>query len=81
MTASAEDTVAPTFTVDRVTSTDSAMRLLESCLNGKFHHVPWQPCQTDIKKGYVFISGENASGVKEWEDGLTWQAVISSEAF
>jgi Gti1/Pac2 family len=81
MTASAGDTVAPIFTVGRVTTTDFAMGLLKASLNDKFRHVPRQPRRTDIKKGYIIISEKNVSGIKEWGDGLTWEVVISSKGF
>ncbi|KAI9766686.1 MAG: hypothetical protein M1840_006330 [Geoglossum simile] len=73
--------VAPSF-VGEVPDRDFAEKLLNDSLKGKIPHVPRQPrgC-TDIQKGNVFISEENASGVKEWDDGFVWCEVKSSGGF
>ncbi|KAI9776075.1 MAG: hypothetical protein M1839_000588 [Geoglossum umbratile] len=70
--------VAPSF-VGEVKDGDFAKKLLNDSLKGKIPHVPQQPRNIDIQKGYVFISEENASGVKEWEDGFVWREVKLSE--
>ncbi|KAI9773386.1 MAG: hypothetical protein M1840_007601 [Geoglossum simile] len=72
--------ITPSF-VGEVNTTDIARGLLSDCLKGEKHHVPWQPRNTEIQKGHVFISEKNASGIEEWDDGFTWCEVELSEDF
>ncbi|KAI9777873.1 MAG: hypothetical protein M1839_008550 [Geoglossum umbratile] len=55
--------------------------LLNDYLKGEKYHVLRQHRDTEIQKNYVFISEENASGIKKWHDGFPWGEVESSEDF
>jgi Gti1/Pac2 family len=75
-----EVSIAPSF-VGEVNTTEMARELLEDCLKGEKHHIPRQPRNTEIQKGHVFVSEENSSGIKEWDDGFVWDAVESPADF
>ncbi|KAI9782252.1 MAG: hypothetical protein M1839_005366 [Geoglossum umbratile] len=70
--------VAPSH-VGEVKDGGIAKQLLNASLKGKIRHISRQPRNTDIQKGHVFISEENASGVKEWNDGFVWREIMPSE--
>ena len=65
----------PTFT-GFVATTPDALIPFEACLTGVLHHVPRRPHDRErshlVHSGSVFISEENASGIKRWTDGVTW---------
>ncbi|KAI9773378.1 MAG: hypothetical protein M1840_007593 [Geoglossum simile] len=68
-------TVAPSFR-GGVKDGNAAKMFLNASLRGQIYHVPQQPCNTDIQKGYGFISEKNASGVEKWDDGFVWGEVV-----
>ncbi|KAH0563469.1 hypothetical protein GP486_001969 [Trichoglossum hirsutum] len=59
-----------------VATTKDALVLFEACLQGRLHHVPRRPLESErsalIQSGSVFIYEEGVSRIKRWKDGILW---------
>jgi hypothetical protein len=51
--------------------------IIDNCLEGKLNHIARPPREREfaglVESGNVFVYEENASGVREWRDGLQWE--------
>lgn len=68
--------MTPTY-IGRLESNEDVLLLLQGCFSGTLKHsIPGtQGATSACRSGYIFIWEEQISGVKYWNDGLSWTPV------
>lgn len=59
-----------------VASTQDALIVIEACLRGVLYHTCRRPRSSEesslAKSGNIFVYERGSSGIRSWEDGITW---------
>lgn len=59
-----------------VASTQDALIVVEACLRGVLYHICRRPRASEesslAKSGNIFVYESRSSGIRSWEDGITW---------
>lgn len=59
-----------------VASTQDALIVIEACLRGVLYHTCRRPRSSEesslAKSGNIFVYESRSSGIRNWEDGITW---------
>lgn len=59
-----------------VASTQDALIVIEACLRGVLYHTCRRPRASEesslAKSGNIFVYESRSSGIRSWEDGITW---------
>ena len=60
----------------QVASTQDALIVIEACLRGVLYHICRRPRASEesslAKSGNIFVYESRSSGIRSWEDGITW---------
>ncbi|KAG6354090.1 hypothetical protein INS49_005061 [Diaporthe citri] len=70
-----ESAIAATYR-GHVASTQDALIVIEACFRGVLYHTCRRPRSSEesslAKSGNIFVYESRSSGIRNWEDGITW---------
>lgn len=70
-----ESAIAATYR-GHVASTQDALIIIEACFRGVLYHTCRRPRSSEesslAKSGNIFVYESRSSGIRNWEDGITW---------